>query len=90
MSEDGTLFILRTKGWNIVEGKRVYGYADGDRDDYEDGMHVGSCLDSSSKVKWAEQFDTYESAEEVRLLDPYAEEWEVVTLKQAEEEYYGR
>jgi hypothetical protein len=88
--KDGVKYILRTKESWLRDGKLCYGYADGIRDDYIEGRHAGTCIDSSHKVKWADEWNSYEEAEQYRLQDPYASEWEVVTLEQAEEDYYGR
>lgn len=86
-NEDDIKYILRTKESWLRDGKLCYGYADGRRDDY---IEAGTCIDSSHKVKWAEEWNSYAAAEQYRLQDTYANEWEVVTLKQAEEDYYGR
>lgn len=89
IEDETTKYILRTKDSRVIDGKSHYGYADSTRDDYIEGWHAGTCIDSSHKVKWADEWSTYEEAKQYRLQDPYANEWEVVTLKQAEEDYYG-
>lgn len=90
LKDETTKYTLRTKESWLRDGKPCYGYADGHRDNYVNDKYIGTCIDSSHKVKWADEWNSYEEAEQYQLQDPYASEWEVVTLKQAEEDYYGK
>lgn len=81
-------YILRSKEKHSFNGKEYYCYSDGTRD----GDIVGSFtdIDTCSKIKWADIFGSVEEALEFRDKYPSGDEFEVVTLQEAEDWYYGR